>query len=366
MARTDWDRALAIFGNPSPPAVVWQRQFDDDDETLKRLARTPHEHIDFRDLWYYHHDLAYVELQPDLFDYLFPACLVDWLETLRNNQPCSHGDSDFHKGLFQGRVLETRMTPERREAVFAFFTDGLLERLDAERGFASNGSATPAYGWIGRLNSLGIIMPGIRRIWEPWWSVETPGRSVCTIQYASDLMYPEGENPLFPAWTREQGGGGPYIWQNDTMIYDAGWDESNLEFLRSILTVDSVTDLVLRAADRLEGEPEAAKARQVADDLGRCRDQLSTDASSCPNCWPARTTSAAGPPESPSFQGLRLVPVLGPGEPPSRPWCPSRDGFRGGHPPCASWPVSSRSTRSSRSRAPMRSRRSVSWAGGSS
>src|SRR4051794_19956218 len=73
-----WERARAIFGDPRPPRTVWERQFDYCDADLRRLATTPYDRIDFADLWYYYHDLAYVELQPDLFDYLFPACLVDW------------------------------------------------------------------------------------------------------------------------------------------------------------------------------------------------------------------------------------------------------------------------------------------------
>ena len=67
---------------------------------LHKLAQTPWEKIDFSDLWYYHHDLAYVELQPELFAYLFPVCLMDWHMTLLQNVSCSHGDSEFrYKGV---------------------------------------------------------------------------------------------------------------------------------------------------------------------------------------------------------------------------------------------------------------------------
>jgi hypothetical protein len=70
--RINWDRARTIFSFPEPPQDVWERQFDYCEEELSRIARTPWEQFDFDDLWYYHHDLAYVELQPDLFNYLFP------------------------------------------------------------------------------------------------------------------------------------------------------------------------------------------------------------------------------------------------------------------------------------------------------
>ena len=77
MARVSWDRARAIFGYPDPPTEVTESQFDGFDDALRRLATTPYDEIDFSDLWYYHHDLTYMELQPDLFAYLFPVCLMD-------------------------------------------------------------------------------------------------------------------------------------------------------------------------------------------------------------------------------------------------------------------------------------------------
>lgn len=214
-----WERVCGIFDNPRRVLKVRQRQFDYFDEVLERLAATPLDQIDFADLWCYHHDLAHVELQQDLFDYLFPACLMDWRETLMNNQACSHGDSEFHYGIHHGDVLETMMAPERREAVFAFFRDAFLERLDAERGFVYAGSKTPAYGWIARFNSLGLVMPEIALLWRAWWLFETPGRAVAALQYCSGLMYFEDDNPLFPPWTQERGGGGPYIWMDDSMIF---------------------------------------------------------------------------------------------------------------------------------------------------
>ena len=110
----DWKRARSIFDDPKPPASVWERQFDDFDNELKELATTPHDEIDFGDLWYYHHDLAYVELQPEVFAYLFPVCLMDWHLTLKSNEGCSHGDSEFHYGLLRGNVLAKMTTPTQR------------------------------------------------------------------------------------------------------------------------------------------------------------------------------------------------------------------------------------------------------------
>lgn len=267
-----WERVKAIFGNPRPPKTVTERQFDYNDDALDRLARTPHEQIDFGDLWYYHHDLAYVELQPDLFDYLFPACLMDWHDSLMRNRPASHGDSEFHYGVHRGDIFEKMVTAERRDLIYEFFRDSFLERLDAERGFVYSGTETPAYGWMGRFNSLGLVMPRIDMLWEPWWSVETPGRAVAALQYCSGLMYLEGENPLFGPWTHDRGGGGPYLWEADSLIYDVGWKPENIDFLSKILTVDFVEHLIGKVVTRLEAEPEWEKARRVAGDFPERRE----------------------------------------------------------------------------------------------
>ena len=88
--------------------------------------------IDFSDLWYYYLDMAYVELQPDLFSYFFPVCLMDWHETLLRNESCSHGDSEFHYGVHRGKVFEKMMSAEQKLAVIEFFRDSFLMRLDRD------------------------------------------------------------------------------------------------------------------------------------------------------------------------------------------------------------------------------------------
>ena len=262
-----WDRVGRIFGHPKPPAEVWERQFDYFDEVLHKLARTPWEKIDFAELWYYHHDLAYVELQPELFAYLFPVCLMDWHETLLQNVGCSHGDSEFHYGIHQGQVFERMLTSQQLVSVFEFFRDSFLVRLDRERGFVYRDSKTPAYGWMGRFNSLGGIIPQIDLLWDSWWSLDTPGRAVAAIQYCSGLMYFEGENPLFGNWTPESGGGGPCLWGNDTLIFDMSWLSENVTFLQKTLSAQFVADKLEEAVALLAGEPEHKQVKQVESDL---------------------------------------------------------------------------------------------------
>src|SRR4051812_24168340 len=99
------DRPHSIFGNPSPPSQVTEHQFDGFDDDLHRLAQTPWNQIKDEDLWYYIHDLSYMELQPDLFAYLFPVCLNFWYQSLLRSTACAVGDAEFHYALFRGQVL---------------------------------------------------------------------------------------------------------------------------------------------------------------------------------------------------------------------------------------------------------------------
>jgi len=78
-----------------------------------------------------------------------------------------------------------------------------------------------------------------------------------------------GENPLFAAWTPESGGGGPYLWANDSDIYDVGWMPNNLQFLKETLSTAFVVDKVRLAVDSLKNEPEHKMANQVQGDLER-------------------------------------------------------------------------------------------------
>lgn len=270
MARVSLNQARAIFGNAPPPERVSERQFDWFEDELYTLARTPQDQITPEQLWYYLHDLAYVDLQPDLFAYLFPVCLTFWSSSLMRNQDCAQGDAEFHYALAHGRILEKMVTPEQRDRIFDFFHDGFLDRLDHERGFVGSSAQPPAYSWIWRFNSLGVVAPIIERIWTSWWSMTTPGQAVCALMYASGLMYPKGENPIFPALPL----GALPLWENDSSIFDSGWLPENLDFMWRTLTVDYLRQKVSEAARRLVTEPEAAMASRLEGDFERCRETV--------------------------------------------------------------------------------------------
>lgn len=84
--------------------------------------------------------------------------------------------------------------------------------------------------------------------------------------YGSGLVYRSGENPLYGVWSEEQGGGGPYLAENDGSLYSWAWREDTLSFLRTTLTVDYVTHKLKQAAHALSDRPHQALAQRIAED----------------------------------------------------------------------------------------------------
>lgn len=276
-----WKRAARIFGNPPPPERVWEQAFDHDNEPLKRLASTPYQQIDFSLLCDYYHDLAYVRLQPDLFKYLFPVCLMDWHLSLMRNEPCMHGDAEFHHGVLRGAVFERMLTPGQRQQVFEFLRDSFLERLDAEQEPRPQFQVAD-YGWLGRFNSIGQVVPAIDLFWTPWWEAETPGRACCVLKYCSALAYFAADNPLRDLGTAVPADWDLILWVSDSWIYEHGWLDVNVAFVQRTLTADSVLAAIDRAAERLRGTAAEELARRVAADAADNRELLESRVAELP------------------------------------------------------------------------------------
>ena len=277
------ERILSILGPAPKPQHVWEKQFDYHDSELAELAQMDWDQIPDDYFWYYFHDLAYVDLQPDLFRHVFPACLKYWYETMMRNEGASRGDADFHYALMRGQIAEKMLSEPERRSFYNFLSDGFLDRVEAERGFVYHqsqdkfvASGLSANAWIFRFNSLGIVAPVVRQIWEDWWALDDPGKAVCAVMYASGLIYVRGENPIYGVWTPEYGGGGPYLTETDSSLFDWPWREDNLDFLRRTLSVDWITRKLHQAADTLSMHPEAELARRVAVDAATRKDVIQT------------------------------------------------------------------------------------------
>lgn len=266
MPRITRSRFLDALGPAPKPTVVWQRQFDGFDGTLRKLAQCDWDIVQDEDLRKYLLDLSYQDLQPDLFRHLFPACLKFWYNTLMRNEGAELGDADFHHALLHGNILSKMLNDHERQRVLDIFIDGFLDRLDKERGFSYERPGRSANAWIYRFNSIGLVAPIIPKIWRRWWALETPGQAVSAVMYSTGLIYLKGENPIYLPWTRDEGGGGPYLTESDSNVYDHAWLDSNLTFLRSTLTPSYVQERMVAAARVLAEEPEFEMATRIASD----------------------------------------------------------------------------------------------------
>lgn len=250
------DRMVNVLGPAPKPGSVWQEDFDYNDEVLREMAGIDWDRIGPQHLSFYFPDLAFVELQPDLFRHVFPACLKYWYETLMQDKAAACGYADFHFALVEGEISERMLSAQERSALNGFLVDGLLDRIESTRSLHHS-----APGWIARFNALGPVAPVIRRIWEDWWLLNSPGKALSAIQYASGLVYPHEENPLC----------GVSLTSKDRWISRRVWRNDNLTFLREVLTVDHVRNKLHAAATALSQHPEAKLAVQIAADA-RTRD----------------------------------------------------------------------------------------------
>ncbi len=241
---------------------------DGDQAQLESLVSRDWTEIKLGDLYIYFLDLMYVELQPDLFRYLFPICLYRWYESLMENKQDTLEESyidecieKFHFGMGNGSRLQSMTSPDEREAIYAFFHDALIERIEAERSFFKTGYPVRDYKWIFRLYDVGVFVPVIDRIWTTWWSLNSPGKAVSAIIYASSLVYLKGENQIFDPIFRRYGE--PYTIEQPTCGY---WLTENSQFLENTLNVEYIQTKLIEAAERLSTEPEGDIAFQVAED----------------------------------------------------------------------------------------------------
>ena len=254
---------------PSSPAIT-QRPTDRDDRAhMHRLAQIEQvQRADPMDLSFYAQDVRYSEIQRDLLVHLLPVCLQAWHDDLRGLANDYEGFvADFYPLLADRSVFDTHLTPAQTTVVSAFMRQSILDEIDAQRGLFHSGLGRAVYRWIMAVTTYGVVRPDIAELWTAWWRVDTTGRAVAAVQYASALMYPDDANPIFAAWTRAEGGGPPSLWEFNGHLYSHRWQDANVAFLRQTLTVEAVTDLLERAATVLTGEPEHGAARKVLADV---------------------------------------------------------------------------------------------------
>jgi len=260
------------LGVTSPPEKIVQEPFEQNDAHLRRLVRVgPGERPDANDLFRYMEDLRYTQIQGSLLVYLLPICLEVWHDDLRGiDQRYAGVVEHFYPVLADRHVFDEQLSAKQTATVSEFMKKTILDEIDDQRGLSYSGAGARPYRWIRALTTYGVLMPDLEHLWTAWWSLDTIGRAVAAIQYGSCLTYSEYENPVFAPWTGSSGGGPPCLWEFAGHLYAHRWLEPNIIFLRSILNLRAIEELLSRATDRLVGQPEHDTAKALLADLPLC------------------------------------------------------------------------------------------------
>jgi hypothetical protein len=256
------------YGKVAPPDKITQEPFEGNDAHLRRLVRLKSgERAKPDDLWEYMHDLRNTEIQGPLLAYLLPFCLDLWREDLRGIEGYGGIVEHLYPVLADRQIFDTHLTPKQGAAVSEFMRQTILEEIDDQYGLAYQGSRARPYRWIQALTTFGVLLPNVERLWAAWWSVNTVGRAIAAVQYISCLMYPENENPVFAPWTSDGGGGPPCLWEFEGHLYSHRWLEPNVTFLKGVLNVPGVSEVLTRGVERLVDRPEHDVAALIKADV---------------------------------------------------------------------------------------------------
>ncbi len=259
-----------IFGDPTPPKRITQQQFDGAQDDLIRTATKGWHEVDQSDYWHYLLDLCYVDLQQDLFDYLFPAFLVRWWEGQLNRLGGPESECDFYRAIDHGQVLAKMMNESRRQQVLGWIVDAYMEGVDA---WSNNLSVThisqgpnDLHGPLWSFNALGQSVPVTQAILQQLADISTIGRAQWWLVFATGIAWNENECPAVPEWTPVGGGGGVYITESAASIFDHGFLPENLEAIKSFLDNDRLTTVLERSVTMIPSFPHGDWAQMTLEE----------------------------------------------------------------------------------------------------
>ncbi|MBL8048016.1 MAG: hypothetical protein JNJ45_04985 [Chthonomonas sp.] len=258
-------RISRIFGDPRPPRRVTQKQFDGEQKDLAKTAAKPWHEIDQSDYWHYLLDLCYVDLQQDLFDYLFPAFLIRWWEGQLTRLGGPASECDFYRAIDHGQVLAKMMSESRRQEVLDWMTDAYIEGVDAwsENLSVAYNPRGPndLHGPLWSFNALGQSVPITRAILQRLGDVSTIGRAQWWLVFGTGIIWRENDCPAVPDWTPYSGGGGVYNTGSEASIFDHGFLPENLEAFESFVDYARLMTMLEQSADIIPSFPHGDWAR---------------------------------------------------------------------------------------------------------
>jgi hypothetical protein len=271
------DELWQEFGQPQQPAAIWQNPFDYDPKHLHSLCRCQTEGRlpDPGDLSDYALDLCHEEIQPDLLVFLLPICLRASSTHLLDQGGWYEGSLEqFWCALNRRPGALGLLSEKQRNAVERYFREAILLAIDGGRRLRGASSNAACYRWFHDLGSFATVFRGLRHLWSAWWNLNSEGRAIGALQYLSCLMYENGSNPVFAAWTPAKGGGPPALWADSMSVNDEPWNSENVYFLRSVLVPSQLFSAIDRCLERLSNPEDRRIATQMKDDFEHQRTLL--------------------------------------------------------------------------------------------
>jgi hypothetical protein len=258
-----------VIKSAGAPKQITQKPFDYDPGHYRRLCLLDGAEPQASDLVDYALDMKYMELQPELLRYLTPILLNAWRRDLFEGRAADYRGfvEQLWPALLKGSALNKIFSQAERSAFIAFMRNSILDRLDEEESLRFSGMGAAPYYWVQAFVSYGTLFSDIEILWTEWWQMKTSGHAVAAFQYASALMYEDDKNPVFDAWTRDNGGGPVALWHCGAMMFDVGWKQENLAFLKATLNADYFERKLHLALEQI-GTPLAKKvASGILDDF---------------------------------------------------------------------------------------------------
>lgn len=271
-------RLVEIFDYPQPPKRITQQQFDGAQKDLEATAKKQWHDIGQDDYWHTLLDFCYVDLQQDLFDYLFPALLIKWWEGLLDRQGGPASECGFYRAIDGGQLLTKMMSPERRNAVLEWMVDAYVEGVVAWGGHLSfvydSQGPNDLHGPLWSFHSIGQSIPITKQLLQRLRLGSTLGQAQWWFVLAIALVWDENECPDIPPWNAVDGGGGVYPLERDDSIFDHGYLPENLEAFKSSVTYVEIADRLTEGEHLMKTTPFAALYQE-------CRHRFSAEEERC-------------------------------------------------------------------------------------
>ncbi len=259
-------RMREIFDDPKPVTVVTQWSWRDmgDPPHLFRveIASRPWHEVGVSGSKFYLVDMAYMPLQQDLFDYLFPCVLIYWWRCTKNalELQANWVFIPILDAIRRAKVWQTMLTAERRSSLEEWMADAFFDALDTVKEddpwiAEQYPDWAPDIDQVKSFHNLGQSVPVTGRILDKLFIVDTREKARWWLSFGLTLV------------------GNPSLLQdNEPWVFDYPfgdrWREGdylpeNLVALREKLTLEAFLNALVDAEQILPLGPDYERIKEV-------------------------------------------------------------------------------------------------------